>query len=148
MWLLCYVTNALASKDLFCHCSPTQEEFPEPFCVRLSALHVFGLRQGAGPVEVMQDETKWAIPAGGRSGIGAAAPDCHKLSCRVRGVVVNCCARLAGRCRLQSGSLSRGCREEVGRPPKADGCLLASAWSSWQKGLMALGRGSALSLRP
>lgn len=43
-------------------------------------------RGGAGPVEVMQDETKWAIPAGGRRGIGAAAPDCHKLSCRVRGL--------------------------------------------------------------
>lgn len=57
-------------------------------------------------------------------------------------VVANCCARLVGRCRLQSGSLSRGCREEVGRPPRADGCLLAKGVDG------SLGRGSALSLRP
>lgn len=46
------------------------------------SLHCTCLDCGGGGVEILQDETKWAIPAGGRRGIGAAAPDCHRLSCR------------------------------------------------------------------
>lgn len=55
-------------------------------CQTLCVARVWAAAGRAGPVEVMQDETKWAFPAGGRSGIGAAAPDCHRLSCRVRGL--------------------------------------------------------------